>query len=536
MPQSCIDSQVFFRGEYSPMSSANSPLNLPLSVFFTNSKTHKKEKFEPISPGKVKFYSCGPTVYDFIHIGNLRAALVADLIYRFLKKAGFEVTYVRNYTDIDDRIINKANASHSNMDAVSKKFIQEVEKDYALALMEEPTHKTLVTEHIREIISMIQKIIENGHAYVVPEGSSGNSEVFFSIKDFPRYGQLSGKSLEDLQAGIRVEIDEKKQNPHDFSLWKPAKPGEPFWESPWGKGRPGWHIECSAMAQKWLGNQMDLHHGGEDLVFPHHENEIAQTEAATHEHPYVRIWLHNAHLNLAGIKMSKSLGNIVSARDFLAQYGGEVARMVMLGIHYRAKFDFNEAALDQALQVLTRIYEAKQKAEHILTKKIALPDPKAEPVWGGFLMDCERAKKTIMEAYAQDLNTAGAIAEFLTLVREWNKCLAHPNAENTPGAILGAQAFVQVLEEEIGSVIGVGRSRSESMLGKLNEIRAKEREARSGGQASQLTDAQIENLLLERKEARAQKNFKRSDEIRAELTQAGVEILDSPQGTTWKRK
>lgn len=504
-----------------------------IPVYFTNSKSHKREKFEPMDSPRVKFYTCGPTVYGNIHIGNLRAALTADLIYRFLTRIGYEVIYVRNYTDIDDKIIQRARAENTTLQVISKKYIAEVEKDYAMALMKEPTHKTLVTEHIPEIISMIEKIIENKKAYVVP---GDNSEVLFSIDQFERYGELSGKTQEDNQAGARVDVDPKKKNPHDFTLWKPAKPSEPFWDSPWGQGRPGWHIECSAMAHRWLGAKIDLHHGGEDLIFPHHENEIAQSEAATGEHPYVKYWLHNAHLNLAGAKMSKSLGNVVSARDFLTQYGGEVARLVMLGVHYRSRFDFNETTLDQALQMLTRIYEAKEKAEKLAKKRIYINDPKTEPVWGGFLMECDQAKKTILEAYAQDLNTAGALSILMSLIREWNKCLSYPHAENTSSALIAAKLLISILEDEIGSVLGIGLSKSEDQLKKIGEIRAHERTLRSEGQAAMLDDESIQKLLEERKTARASKDFKRSDEIRAQLLEAGIEILDSPQGTTWKRK
>jgi len=324
-------------------------------------------------------YSCGPTVYGFIHIGNLRAALTADLFYRLFKRFGYDVTYVRNFTDVDDKIIKRANEEKVTSDDVTRKYIPEAEKDYALAGLMEPTHKTKVTEHMPEIITMVGKIIENGKAYTAddPEGFDPTAkEVFFSIDAFPTYGQLSGKKLEDLRAGERVEVNTKKKNPADFSLWKPAKAGEPSWDSPWGKGRPGWHIECSAMACKWLGEQMDLHHGGEDLIFPHHENEIAQSEAATGTHPYVNYWVHNAFLNFDGEKMSKSLGNIVSARDFLSQYGGEVTRMLFLNVHYRSPFDINPVMMDQAITNLERLYEAKKKAEEKVSEQAeASPEP-----------------------------------------------------------------------------------------------------------------------------------------------------------------
>lgn len=506
-------------------------LNQP--IFLTDTKSRKKVRFEPLTPGKLKMYSCGPTVYGFIHVGNLRAGLTADLFYRFFKYFGYDVTYVRNYTDVDDKIIKKVLEEKTTLKELTGRYIQEVEKDYALAGMLEPTHKTLVTDHMPEIISMIERILENKKAYQTDDG-----EVLFSIDAFPTYGELSGKSLEDLEAGHRVEVNPKKKNPFDFSLWKPAKEneqgesGDLVWDSPWGKGRPGWHIECSAMASKWLGEQMDLHHGGEDLIFPHHENEVAQTEAATGASPSVRYWVHNAFLTMSKEKMSKSLGNVVHARDFLAMYSGEVARYLFLSVHYRSGFDFSGEAVDQAVTSLERIYEAKKLAEEVLAKKITVPDQRAEQVWGGFMIDTDRARKAIREHYANDLNTPAALSEVFTLIREWNRCSAEPNALNTPVALLAAKELMGVIEEEIGSVIGVGRLGSESALKKLQEIRMI-RQQNQG--KTVLSDEAIEALILERKEARATKNFARSDEIRDELLDKGVEIKDSPQGTTWIR-
>ena len=473
-------------------------------------------------------YSCGPTVYSDIHIGNLRAALTADLFYRFFKRFGYQVDYVRNYTDIDDRIIKRANDEKVPMKEITEKYIKLVEQDYALAGMEEPTHKTKVTDHMPEIIEMIQKIIDHGKAYVAKDG-----EVLFAIDQFKTYGALSGKPLEELNARTRVEVNPNKKNPMDFTLWKPVKPGEPSWDSPWGKGRPGWHIECSAMACKWLGPQMDLHHGGEDLIFPHHENEIAQSEAATGIAPYVNYWVHNAHLNLSGEKMSKSIGNVVNAREFLGRYGAEVTRMIFLGIHYRSGFDLTQDSIDQAIASLERIYEAKKVAEEIRAKHIKLPDLRAEQGWGSFLIDCDRARDSILENYANDLNTAGALAQLFTLIREWNRSVAAPNAGNTPVAIIAANEFIKIIENEIGAVIGVGRMSADTMLTKLTELKLE----RQKSEGKTVLDAdEIEKLLQERRDVRAAKDFKRSDEIRIYLLENGVEIKDSPQCTTWTRK
>jgi len=500
----------------------------PLQIQLFNTESGQLETVVPVEPGRLRFYSCGPTVYGNIHIGNLRAALTADAFYRWFKRAGYEVTYVRNYTDVDDKIISRAAEEGITPDALARKYTQEVEKDYALAGLEEPTHKTRVTDHIPEIIAMIEKIIARGTAYIAPGG-----DVLFSVESFPGYGRLSHRSLEDNEAGARVDVREGKRNPFDFSLWKPAKPGEPSWDSPWGKGRPGWHIECSAMACKWLGSKLDVHHGGEDLVFPHHENEIAQSEAATGEGPYVRYWVHNRFLNLNQEKMSKSLGNVVTARDFLARYGGEVSRMMILSAHYRSVIDFTDDTLEQALVGLERLYEAKQKAVKLRELRSAVPDLRAEAAWGQFAAQCQQAREDVLRALSSDLNTAGAFAAVFSLIREFNRTLAEPLAQATPSAVLGAEEFIRVLEEELGAVLGVGRSEPSQMLARIGAIRAER--AKASGQERPSAE-EIEDLIRQRREARAAKNFAESDRIRNELDSRGVVIQDSPAGTAWRYK
>lgn len=505
-------------------------------VKVTNSLGGKKEIFTPMEAGKVRFYTCGPTVYGPIHVGNLRAAMTADLFVRALRKLGFAVTYVRNYTDVDDKIITQGKKENISSDEVAKKYIAAVEQDYAAAGMFEPDHKTTVTGHISEIVAMIEKIIANGKAYVAepPAGSEpGAKEVFFSIPDFPSYGKLSRKVLEDLVAGARVDVSEKKKNPADFSLWKPAKVGEPSWDSPWGKGRPGWHIECSAMASKWLGPQLDLHHGGTDLIFPHHENEIAQSEAASGQTPYVRYWLHNAMLNMNAEKMSKSLGNIVSARDFLAAYGGEVTRYLMMSAHYRTISDFGDEAVESALTNLHRLYEAKARAEVISNQKAAVVDQRAESVWAEFLADCQKAREEMTKEMANDFNTPGTIGAVFTLIRAYNRALAEPRAAATPAAILGAEELIRVIEDELGGFVGLGRRPSNAMLTQIGEIRARTHSAKEGASAP-FGKAEIENLIGARADAKKGKNFSEADRIRKELTDRGVAIKDSPTGTTWE--
>jgi cysteinyl-tRNA synthetase len=498
-----------------------------MTIRLTNSMTGKKETFVPAVPGKVTLYSCGPTVYNFIHIGNLRTALVSDLLFRYFKRQKFEVNFVRNYTDVDDKIINQAVKEGITAAEVAKKYIGEVEKDYAVAGMLQPTHKTTVTSHIGEIITLIEQIIANGKAYVV------NGEVFFAIDQFPSYGKLSHRLIEDLIAGARVEPGVNKKNPLDFSLWKPAKPGEPFWDSPWGKGRPGWHIECSAMAMKWLGPQIDLHHGGEDLIFPHHENEIAQTEAATGKDPFVKIWLHNAFLTMSKEKMSKSLGNVFSAREFLTQFSGEIARFMLLSIHYRSPIDFDKELIENTLTGLHRIYEAKAKALELTKTARARADLRAEAAWGSFVASCEKTRQEIEENFANDLNTAGAIGALFTLIREFNRTLSEPLASATPSAVLGAQELLKILEDDIGSVMGVGRMDPAKALEDIARVRVSLGE-RSGVARPQ--EAEILKLLQERVDARAAKNFARGDEIRKDLEARGVLIKDSPKGTTWEYK
>lgn len=499
----------------------------PREIKITNTLSRQKEVFKPRVPGKVTFYSCGPTVYGFIHIGNLRGGLVADMMARYLRKVGYQVTYARNYTDIDDKIITKGIEEGTSADAVAKRYTQEVEKDYAVAGMKDPDLKPKATEHVPEMIEIIQKIIANGKAYVAPDG-----EVIYSVRDFDGYGKLSKKKLDENEAGARVEVSGKKKDPADFTLWKPAKPGEPSWESPWGPGRPGWHIECSAMIHKHMGDQIDLHHGGEDLIFPHHENEIAQTEGASGKDPFVGYWVHHAFLTLSKEKMSKSLGNVFTARDFLTKYSGEVARYMLLGQHYRSMIDFSQDTVDQALTGLHRIYEAKARAVELMSKKTAMSDLRAENAWGEFVADCEKVRKEIDDAFADDFNTPRALGSLFTLIREFNRVLGTPKAEGTPAVSLASHELVRVIEGEIGAVIGIGLLDPKKALSDINRIRGE----LGGSDEERISAEEIEKKIAERLAARKAKDFARSDAIRDELLAKGVAIKDSPQGTTWAYK
>ena len=497
----------------------------PIKV--SNTLTGKKEDLITDQPGQLTMYSCGPTVYGLIHIGNLRGGLVSDMFYRYFKRVGYDVQYVRNYTDVDDKIIKRAHEEKITPEEVAQKYIQEVEKDFAVSGMLEPTHKTTVTTHMKEIIAMIEKIISNGKAYVADDG-----EVLFSIDQFPTYGELSHKKLDDLIAGIRVEVSTKKRNPLDFTLWKPAKPGEPAWESPWCKGRPGWHIECSAMATRWLGDRIDVHHGGEDLIFPHHENEIAQTEAATCKAPFVKYWMHHAFLTLSQEKMSKSLGNIFTARDFLTQYSGEFARYMLLSSHYQSIIDFGNESIDQAWMGLHRIYEAKARAQEILKQPKGRSDLRAEAVWGSFAAQVEKAKDEMDDHFSNDFNTPGALASLFTLIREFNRSLSEPLAQATPGAWLGAQQLIEVMEEDLGGVLGVGRLDAFKALEDLSRI--KRQQAERNQDSPRPTEEEILKAIEDRANARKSKDFARADSIRKELEARGVLIKDSPSGTTWQ--
>jgi cysteinyl-tRNA synthetase len=501
-------------------------------IFLTNSLSGKKEKLEPLNPGKVSFYTCGPTVYGFIHIGNLRTALTADVWVRLLRKAGYEVQYVRNYTDVDDKIINRANEEKVAWTEITKKYIGEVERDYGFAGMLSPDLKPRVSDHLPDIVDLIEKIISRGHGYVAADG-----EVLFSVDSFPDYTKLSKKNLAELEAGARVEVDTKKRNPFDFVLWKPAKPGEPKWSSPWTDGRPGWHIECSAMIAKLMGDQIDIHHGGEDLIFPHHENELAQSEAGLGKKPFVKYWVHNRFLTLQQEKMSKSVGNIVSARDFLTEYGGEVVRYLLLSAHYRTLLDYSDDSLDQALLSLERTYEAKGRAEARAKRISKFPDPRAETLWADFAGNCQAAERKIFEHFCNDLNTPSALGEWFTLVREFNRLDADTALPHTPAANQASQYLIQILEQSIGSILGIGLLTAERGKEILQEIRRKRREvgaANSG--APQVDAAWIEAQIEARKQARLAKDFAKGDAIRKELDEKGVVIKDGPTGTTWAWK
>lgn len=504
----------------------------------TNSFTWKREEFKTAKPGEVLFYSCGPTVYGPLHIGNARALFTGDLFYRWLQHIGYKVNFVRNYTDVDDKIINRAKDENTTSEAVAEKYIEYCETDMKLMGLGKPTRTVKVTESMADIISLIENIIKNGHAYVV------DGEVLFSIETFPEYGKLSGKKIEELQAGARVEVGDYKKNPLDFSLWKKAKPGEPAWDSPWGKGRPGWHIECSAMIRKHLGDTIDLHHGGQDLIFPHHENEIAQSECGTGK-TFCAHWVHNAFLTVGSEKMSKSLGNIFEIRKFVEAYGGEVLRYEFIRHHYRSAFDFNDETLLDTLTELERVYEAKRWAEDAMaTDELAISGT-LDDFWKELLNVEATGKSAVQNCLTNmenemfnDVNTPGAVAQLFTLIRAINGAEAKSGGRpgmkslNSPARKRVAEEFLALLNGEVKAIFNVFGEPAESYLKHIADLRKKLRPAT----ASSLSDAQIEALLAERLDARKNKNFARADEIRKQLDASGILILDGPTGTTWKQK
>ena len=453
-----------------------------------NDLSRSKETFEPLQPGKVNLYVCGMTVYDLCHLGHARVMVVFDVVYRYLKAVGYDVTYIRNITDIDDKIINRANENGEPFHELTERFIQAMHEDSDALGIIPPDAEPKATDHIAEIISMCEKLIEKGHAYV-----ADNGDVYYDVYSFPSYGKLSGKSLDDLQAGARVEPGDVKRNPLDFALWKSAKPDEPSWQSPWGDGRPGWHIECSAMSTKALGDTFDIHGGGADLTFPHHENEIAQSEGAT-GHPFVKYWMHNGFVRINDEKMSKSLGNFFTVREILERYQAEEVRYFILTSQYRSPLNYSDEHLDNARNALTRFYTALRGL------------PEATPTAD------TQFEKDFHAAMQDDFNTPEALATLFELVREINRV----RAEDEAGA-----ASLGALLRQLGDLIGILQSDAECYL--------------RGGASANDGDAEIDALVAQRNEAKANKDWGTADEIRNKLQEMGVVLEDGPSGTTWRR-
>jgi cysteinyl-tRNA synthetase len=479
-----------------------------MEIKLYNNLTRQKEVFKPLKPNELKFYSCGPTTYDFLHVGNARALVVGDLIHRIFKSLNYKVTFVRNYTDVDDKIIDRANELKVGALEHADRFVKECEKDMDSLGMLPATFTPKVSETMPEIISLIEAIIKNGYGYVV------DGEVLYSVPKFSEYGKLSKVKLDSLQHGIRVEVEGHKQHPSDFVLWKPAKAGEPSWNSPWGKGRPGWHIECSAMAKKFLGDTLDLHHGGVDLQFPHHENEIAQSEAAN-GCQFCNAWVHNEFLNFGSEKMSKSLGNVVTIRKFVEQYSGVVLRHLLLSVHYRSKLEWIDEAITKAIGEVERIHEFAARLECL--KPIAI-DNSSE------IRNLQESLEEIENELANDFNVPGAMGIFFGVIKDFNRL------EKTGVS----KEYIEVVKKIVSFVklsTGLVHDNPQKILDELNNARKNLSGTKSGN------EEEIEKLLADRKEARTTKNWARSDEIRNRLNEMGIVVKDNPDGSvTWSYK
>lgn len=462
-----------------------------------NTLTRRKEELKTVKEGEVKIYACGPTVYNYIHIGNARPLCVFDTLRRYLEYRGYKVNFVQNFTDIDDKIIKKALEENSDYKTVSEKYIEEFWKDVKGMNFKEATVHPKATENIDEIISIISTLVEKGYAYAVENG-----DVYFSPKKFKEYGKLSHQPLEDLEAGARINIGELKKEPMDFALWKGAKPGEPYWESPWGKGRPGWHIECSAMVRRYLGETIDIHCGGQDLIFPHHENEIAQSECCNGV-PFANYWMHNGYINVDNVKMSKSLGNFFTVRDVAEKYGYEPIRYLMISSQYRSPINYSVDIIEQCKASLQRLYTCRDNLDFAIANGVdALPENVDEIK---NLLSSRREQ--FISAMDDDLNTADAISAVFELVRDINTNVIGENSSKE------LAEFASEIFDELTGVLGLVYNRKTDSL-----------------------DSEIEALIEARQTARKEKNWAEADRIRDELKAQGIILEDTPQGVKWHRE
>ena len=474
-----------------------------------NTMTNKIEEFKTIEENKVKMYVCGPTVYNYIHLGNARPIVVFDTLARYFKYKGMEVNYVQNFTDVDDKIINKSIEEGTSASEVSEKYIKYFFEDINKLNILGSVKRPKVTENMAEIIEIIQKLIDNGFAY------EKDGDVYFEVKKYKDYGKLSNQKIEELELGARIDVSEIKKNPVDFALWKKKKDGEPFWESPWGQGRPGWHIECSAMAKKYLGDTFDIHGGGQDLVFPHHENEIAQSKCAYHGN-FANYWLHNGFIQINGDKMSKSLGNFFLLREILEKFSGNVVRLFILSTHYRKPINFSFENMEDTKKALQNIVKSMNKFEDIVKK---CKNEKIENVKNlEFSQRIDEFDKRFEDAMDEDMNTPQALATIFDQIRETNK-------------------FISTNENEFSTIYYEIKKSYDSLKAKLENvfgiaIEVENAVKEEDGENMELTKKLIELLIKLRSEARSEKNFKLSDEIRDELKVLGVEIKDNKDGST----
>jgi len=475
-----------------------------LKVF--NSLTRQKEEFVTAEKGKVRMYVCGPTVYAPAHIGHARSAVSFDVIYRYLLYKGLDVTYARNYTDVDDKIIARANELGIDSSKLAEDNIKEFDADMGALGVLLPPIRPKATETMAEIIELAGSLIEKGFAYEL------DGDVYFAVRKLQDYGKLSGKNIDDLESGARVDVDTRKRDPLDFALWKTSKPGEPSWPSPWGAGRPGWHIECSCMCMKWLGKTIDIHGGGKDLIFPHHENEIAQSEAATGLKPFVRYWLHNGFVNIDKVKMSKSLGNILNIHDALKGTTGEAIRFFLLSCHYRSPVDYSAESLKEAGAAVERFYKTVERigSEASVGPELTLTDE-----------ELQKRMAPIIEAMDDDFNSAGVIGLLFKEVSLANRILDRARGKGADSETQKELALILAIFKEAGGFLGLFTSEPEEYF---NNLRS---DAGVGAE-------EIERLIGQRLDARRNKDFKLADAIRSKLLARGIELEDHPGGTRWK--
>ena len=459
-----------------------------------NTLTREKEEFKPITEGEVKIYACGPTVYNYIHIGNARPICVFDVLRRYLEYRGYKVTFVQNFTDIDDKIIKKANEEGTDYKTVSEKYIEEFWKDAKGLNFRPATVHPKATENIDKIIEIVSGLIENGHAYAV------GGDVYFSPKTFPEYGKLSHQPLEELEAGARIMVGDIKRDPMDFALWKAAKPGEPYWDSPWGKGRPGWHIECSAMVCRYLGETIDIHCGGQDLIFPHHENEIAQSECFTGK-PFAHYWMHNGYINVDNVKMSKSLGNFFTVRDVAEKYGYEPIRYLMISSSYRSPINYSVDIIEQCKASLQRLYTCRDGIDFEIKNA---PDGELDE---NIKAQFDKRVEQFVKAMDDDLNTADGIAAVFELARDINTLVVGK------GVTKATAEYAEKIFDELTGVLGLVYNRKTETL-----------------------DEDIDAMIEARTKARKEKNWAEADRIRDELKAMGIVLEDTAQGVKWHRE
>lgn len=460
-----------------------------------NSLTRKKEEFIPITPGEVKMYVCGPTVYNYFHIGNGRTFIVFDTIRRYLEYRGYKVNFIQNFTDIDDKMIKKANEEGTTVESIGNKYIDEYYKDADGLNIKRACVNPRATDYINDIIDFVEKLIEKGYAYEV------DGDVYFRTKKFEGYGKLIKQSLDDLQSGARINVDERKEDPMDFALWKAQKPGEPAWDCPWGKGRPGWHIECSCMVKKLLGETIDIHAGGMDLSFPHHENEIAQSEALTGK-SFANYWMHSAYLNVNNQKMSKSLNNFLTARDALQKYDSDVIRFLMLSAHYRVQLNFSDDLLESAKASIERLYNAVANLENLISE---VKIEKMNDEESSYLNSLDSYRQKYIEKMDDDFNTADAITAIFDLIKDINTNITIDSSKELCEKALD-------LIRELGEPLGILQKSTKCSL-----------------------EEEIERLIEERQKARKERNFALADKIRDDLKARNIILEDTPQGVRWKK-